>query len=726
MPRRTTVIDERQRHEQRISWFIAEAYRQAGNREMRAKCERYYDSEQWDPQKKAEIEAMGQLAVTYNEVKPTVDWLIGTERRTRVDFMVMPRQSVDKEATTDAENKTKLLKWLSDVNRAPFERSYAWDDAMKAGLGWLETGVRGDVSDCPIYIAAEPWRNMLHDSMAQRPDLQDGRYQFRIKVVDLDIAMAYFPNKEKELFKVRQNGSDLQTMSSLFMGLGNTLDLGLLSGNGFEGDQDYNVPPDLFNPRERVLLVECWSVEPHGGAQRASPSVYDRERMGMRVSIMTEFDTLIEGWSPYKHGRFPFIPVWAYRNKRTGMPYSPIKPLIEKQDALNQVMSKAWFEMSLNRTITEKDAIDAETMTHEEVHEEMQDPNGHVILANGALSGNKFTTERGLDKAQTHLGLAEIIKSSIREESAVTPSNRGLDSAAISGKAIGLQQDQGSVLTTELFDNALLARQLEGEIVLSLSEQFIVNPMVIALPGERKQSQMIELNKPGPDGTILNDITQRSAQFVIGEQAWRQTLAQAAFESMMELLGKLAPVAPQVVLAMLDLVFEYADVPNKETVLQRIRSVTGQPGPDNQQTPEQLAAMQKKAAMEEATFQLQLAKLQADVREAQMKGEKLDAEAMMKRLEALYMAAQGAQVLATAPGITPIADELLSSAGFEDRKAPTTIDMATPVVPQEPVPVAQPGMDQPAQQIPDPLQTDGALAGGMAGSETPAPDGVIQ
>lgn len=715
MAKRTELIDATHRHQMRMGWFIAEAHRQAANRAQRAKSERYYDSEQMSASQRADIEDRGQEVVIFNEIKPTIDWLIGTERRTRVDFRVMPREALDRESTQDAENKTKVLKWLNDVNRAGFERSYAWDDAMKSGMGWIEVGVRGDTSDVPIYKNAEPWRNMLHDSIgSQRLDLTDSRYMFRIKVVDLDIARAYFPGtaNEAKLLKVRHDGNDLQAFQTWMAGTGNVLDLGLLGGNAWDDDGDHAVPPDLFNPRERVMLVECWSVEPDNSPQRTSPSVYDRQRMSMRVSIMTEFDTLIESWSPYKHGRFPFIPVWAYRNKRTGLPYSPILPLIDKQDALNSAMSKALFEASVNQTFAEKGAFDNAVMTPEEAHEEVQDPNGMVLLNDGALANRRFETRRGVDTAKGQIMMAEQFRMGIRDGGSVTDANKGRETNAVSGKAIGLQQDQGSVLTTELFDNALLARQMEGEIELSLIEQYMQAPRVIALPGERKQSQMLEINQQQPDGTILNDITARSAQFVVGEQAWRQTLAQAAFEQTMELLGKLAPVAPQVVTAMLDLVFEWADLPNKETVLERVRSVTGQPGPDNQQTPEQVAAMQKRAAIEEEQFRLQLEQLRAEVAEARAKGQKLDAEAMTKRLEALYMAAQGAQVLALAPGITPIADELLKSAGYQDMAGQPVID-----------PNAVPA--QPGPAIPDPMQTDGALAGHMAGSVTPAPDGVI-
>jgi hypothetical protein len=107
-----------------------------------------------------------------------------------------------------------------------------------------------------------------------------------------------------------------------------------------------------------------------------------------------------------------------------------------------------------------------------------------------------------------------------------------------------------------------------------------------------------------------------------------------------------------------------------------------------------------------------MAQLQAEIRKAQASGEKLEAEAMAKRLEALYMSAQAAQVVAMAPGIGPVADEFLMSAGFQDRAG-------QPVLNQGAMPAEQ-AMQPMEQQIPEPMQADG----GMQGIETMAPDGV--
>ncbi len=118
-----------------------------------------------------------------------------------------------------------------------------------------------------------------------------------------------------------------------------------------------------------------------------------------------------------------------------------------------------------------------------------------------------------------------------------------------------------------------------------------------------------------------------------------------------------------------------------------------------------------------------MAQLQADIRKAEATGEKLEADAMAKRLESLYMAAQGAQVLAVTPQITPIADELLKSAGFVDMGGQGVIDPAAmPLTPMQDQmqPQMPPEQMVTEQAMPELQQADGA----MTGIETQASDGV--
>lgn len=697
----------RERHEKRKNWFLSEASRQASNRMLMAKCEAFYDGNQWTHEDAETVEARGQHPIVYNEVKPTIDWLIGTERKTRVDFFVTAEEEGE-EATQDASNKTKLMKYLDDSNRAQFERSYAFEDAVKAGLGWLEVGLRGDKSGAPIYIGAESWRNILWDSQATKRDLTDARYLFRIKVVDLDVALVLFPDKKAELEACAQTGDDAEIFRQ-WMG-GGGLITGLDSFSGTDPETDYLTakPVDLFNARERVMLLECWSREPFANTEPGPFGIADPVTFKISCCIMTEKDVLIESWSPFRHDRFPFIPVWAYRNRRTGLPYSPVLPLIGPQEAKNHRMSRSLYEASANQVWLEEDAFNPEVMDIDELRQELDSPDGTAVFARGALAGNKVRDRDNRGKAQFQMKLAEQDTNAIRMMAGVNGENRGLDTNSISGKAVLAKQEQGSLLTMELFDNTLFARQMEGEMVLSLAEQFITAKMTVRTSTDVGKYDYTVINEPTPDGEFVNDITKRRAAFVVGEQAWKQSFAEAAFESLMQVMTQLAAAAPQMVMQMLDVVFEmHPNLPKKETLLQRIRQVNGQSGSDGKMTPEQEAAKQQQAQIAKAQFDAQMAQLQADIRAAQAKGEKLEADAMAKRLEGLYLSAQAAQVLAMAPQITPIADELLKSVGFQDMGGQPMINANIPPVP-------------PAPQVPPMQQMDG----GMVGSETPMADGV--
>ena len=719
------VMSARERHEQRKSWFLAEASKQAHNRAMMARCEAFYDSEQWTAAEAEDVRNRGQNPVVYNEVKPTIDWLIGTERRSRVDFVVVAEDD-DDQAEEDAQNKTKLLKYLDDVNRAGFERSYAAEDMFKAGVGWLEVGLRGDPTGVPVFVGAVSWRDILWDSNDRRRDLSNARYLFRVKVIDYDVALAIFPDKKDELDRCVQDGDSASVFSSWIAG--NGLISGIDAFGSLQDDIDLITPKpvDLFNPRKRVMLLECWSREPQRNPDYES-GMGDPVTYRMRVSVMTEHDTLIEAWSPYRHDQFPFVPLWAYINRRTGLPYSPIKPLLGPQEALNHRMSKSLMEASSNQLKVEKGAINDEAMTLEDVRAELNSPDGIAVFADGALSGGRVQERPNAGAATAQLQLADRDIMHIRSMSGVTGENRGERTNAVSGKAVLAKQEQGSLLTAELFDNLLLARQMEGDLTLSVAEQHMLAPATIRVAEDGTRFKRIKINQPQPDGTYLNDISARRAHFVVGEQAWRQSYAEAAFESLMEVITQLAAAAPQVVINLLDVVFDmHPNLPKKPQILERIRAVNGQADPNGKITPEQQRAMAEQQAKAKAEYDLQMAQVQATIKEAIAKGEKLDAEAMKSRLEALYISAQAAQTLVQIPGATPVADELLRSAGFKDAGATPEVlpNGLTAEIPQSQPAQAPAGM-APASPADGVVPAPAMGEGQAAGIETVAADGVV-
>jgi len=722
---------QKDKHSRLLSWFQQEMRRQSHNRYQMALDEDYYDSIQWLPDEAAELKERGQNPTVYNEVKPTIDWLIGTERRNRVDFMVISPDG-NPQSEDEAKSKTKLLKYIAEANRLEFERSRSANETFKAGLGWIEVGVSPDPEDEPIFVRSESWRNMLYDSLGTRPDLEDSRYLFRFRIMDLDIAIAFFPDKEDQL---RASCVSRDEDHYLEWWNGKPMDE-IDSPSAMPGKWAmYDTDSWAKNNRERVLLIEAWYKDPTTETSGLGTSAIDRVRMKMQCTVMTEKHIILDAPSPYKHNKYPFVPMWCYRRAKDNAPYGPIRTIRGPQDSLNKRMSKALFVLSTNQTIAEADAFDARIMTAEQARDELMAPDGFVLLAKGGIE--KLKTHRENDVAEGHLRLAQADQATIRSASGITSENLGRDSNVTAGIALKQKAEQGGMLTAEIFDNMLLARQLEGELTLSLIEQFYNEPKIFSIEGERHKREYVRINQKDPvTGHVLNDVTARKAQFIIGEQSWRQSLQQAAFEKVMEMLTQLAPVAPQVVVALLPSVFELSDLPNKQQMLQTIRQATGMQDPDEPPTPQQQQAQQQQQALAARQLEAQMASLDAEIAKSKATGTNLDAKTLETTLKAIYVAMQAAQVVSTVPHVAGAADELLQSAGFVDKKPGMPPSPATPQPGVPPFPgmpdSARPNQHQTAEGAP-PQQNEGApqppqLANGsMQGIETPrGSDGVIQ
>ncbi|MFP4077461.1 MAG: portal protein, partial [Halochromatium sp.] len=668
-------------------WFDREWQRQAANRYQMALDQDYYDSLQWTEEEAAELLDRGQAPLVFNEVKPTIDWVLGTERQTRIDYRVLAREP---EGQPEAEVKTSLLKYLSDTNRAPYARSRAFEDAVKAGLGVIEIGLRGDPSEELIYTRREDWRKVLYDSQSVEPDWSDARYVFRWKWLDEDVAKSYFPGREQVIESACSGESsfvDEEEQDGFYLGARVTE-----PGHDYQSQVGRYTPYDAAafttSRRSRVRVIECWYREPervrvfrdgelagepfdpqdpdHQQYAREGYSLFDNVRMSVKCAIFTDSGMLFMGNSPFDHGRFPFVPVWCYRRARDNAPYGMIRNLRDPQDDLNKRASKALWLLSTNRVTMDEGAVDDIDLLREEVSR----PDAVIVKR----PGKELRIDRDVQLAQQHVGLMERNIQHIRNLGGVTSENLGRQSNATSGKAIMARQEQGGVVTTMVFDNLREAVQLAGEIELSLVEQYYDEPKVIRIAGDRG-AKYLQINEPDPNtGETLNRVTARHDNFIVDEQDYRSSLRIAMFEALFDIVSRLAQMAPMVALNLLDLLVETADVPNRDEMVARIRQLTGMRDPDEEIPPEQEAMMQQQAQaqaaqqaqMQQMQYELTLAKMQAEMAEIVAKADKIGAEAIVTRVQAMYSSLQAAQVAGMAPGAAQAADEIMRSAGFVD------------------------------------------------------------
>lgn len=676
-------------HDQIINYYRRELLRQEEHRREMARDFDFYDGLQLSQEMIDHMEARGQTPLVFNIVANVVNWMLGTERRARTDYKILPR---DEEASKSAERKTQLLKYLSDVNRSQFAVSRAFADAIKGGVGWIEDGVQEEDKGEPIYSRYESWRNMIFDSAATENDLSDGRYIFRVKWTDVDTAIAMFPAREAQIR--RSATTSLALTRALDMMGDDAMDMRELEASL----RAYSTDVNGVSERQRVRLIEAWFRIPvedkyvRGG--QFSGELYDsmsqghvtdilmgranvvtKVRMRMHVAILTEEDMLFCAKSPYRHNEFPFTPIWCYRRDRDNLPYGLIRQMRDPQIDINNRASKALHILNTSKVVMDKGAVDDLDLFEEEVSR----PDAIIIKNPGKQL--ELNVERGMDQA--HLDMMSRSIQLIQSMTGVTDENMGRTTNATSGKAIIARQDQGSLATAPIFDNLRLARQVSGEKQLSLIEQYMTEERRFRITNMRGNPIYVRIN----NGEADNDIVSTKADFIITEDDFSATIRQAQVEELLDLTGKLAATAPEIAVAVLDLVVEKMDIPNADEIVRRIRQITGMSDPDedpNNPEPETIARQEqqaKEAAFQEEMAMAELAIKKADAQKKSAEAEKAATEvrrltAEISRIisetagagvETQVRALEAAARILSAPGIGAVADVVLDSAGFQEK-----------------------------------------------------------
>ena len=631
-------------HKQLLSWMYLEREKQAENRMEMSMDHAFYDNEQWLPEDAQDLRSRGQMPLVFNEVAPMVDWVIGTERRTRVDWKILPRAEDDVET---ADIKTKVLKFVSDVNRVQFARSRAFADAIKGGLGWVDDGIRDDPTQDALYSKYEDWRNVIWDSASYETDLSDARYIFRWRWVDEDIALMMFPERADQIRQAVEDAGafSMQNEEDTWY-IGEKLDNKERSGTVYAAGAGVMVDTQ----RRRIKLIECQFRMPcqcqvivDGPMKGAfynqddqvmvetvssdGSTIIDKVMMRVHIAVFTEAHMLALSPSAFRHNKFSLTPIWCYRRGRDRLPYGIIRRVRDVQQDLNKRASKALFMLNTNQIIADEGAVD----DWNNLRDEADRPDGLIVKK----PGKEIVIRRDTDAATGQIQMMTMDAQSIQKSAGVSQENLGRQTNAVSGEAIKARQLQGSVVTTEPFDNLRFAVQVQGEKQLSLVEQFYTEEKVVRLTGARGAIEWVKVNQPEmqPDGSIrfINDIAASQADFVVSEQDYAGTLRQVMFDSLQQMATRLPP---EVSLRLMTIAMEFSDLPNKDEISSAIRNLTGDRDPNKEMTPEEAQQMQEQMQAQAEAMQMQreqamlaLEEARAKVREINAKAATLEAQA---------------------------------------------------------------------------------------------------
>lgn len=631
------------------------------------RCCAYYDGDQIPPQVAAVLEERGQPVECQNLIAPAIDSVLGTEAKTRSDLRVEANYEND-DMETLAEALNAEFYTVCQEMRIDRVRSDAYAGQIKAGLSWVEVRRNPDVTG-PRYIAEQINRNEVDwDWLSKKPDLRDARWVRRRRWIDLDEAVMLFPQRAETLKNAVGTWDTFDDIERI-----DGDDVNLRSGWEERQTWSRNEAEYLSTSRDRIMLYVIYYRVYERIPMLALPTgkmvEYDKNNVAHAVAVasgrvkveMRLVSFIRESWwaGPYHlgdrpcdapQGMFPLVPFWGFRKDQSGIPYGLVSRMISAQNSYNFRHLKVTWLLQASQVIMDSDATN---MTAEQVRKEANRPDGVFVLnadrKNKTKAADALQINRDSSVSAQQMQVMEYDRQNIQDCAGIYSSYMGQDtSGVVSGIAVSNLVEQSSTTLAEINDNYTMACNALGELVLNYLLEDLkqkTSYTIVVNRKDKRRRKVVTINTPGDDGKITNDISRLDARIVLAPidstPAYRAQLAD-------RLIGIIQKLPPQAQSAVIDLVLELVEIPNKDEFIDRVSRALGTQDPQYM-TDEEKQASQQQAKLNEFAqalqFKQQIAEIQnkdADTASKQASANKSQASADgQKYSDGLTMAQTG-------------------------------------------------------------------------------------
>jgi len=607
----------------------------------------YYDGDQLSTTIRQVLQERGQPEIVHNMIGPTIDGVLGLEAKSRADLMVSADDDDGDEMALALNEQFKDAWRLSGADRAC---SDAYAGQIKAGIGWVE------VTRNPIPFAAEfrikniHRRNIWWDWHASEIDRSDARWILHKKWIDFDEALSIFPD-HKEVIK--------QTIN-LWEDFANTEDLDSINTDLHAAWHEYDSwdrqqSDWMDTQRERVLLqvvyYKTWRRAHVLKLNDGRVIEYDANNKVHAAAVQSgkvelsyaSFPKVREAWFVGPHrivdrpcdapdGKYPLVPFIGYQKDSSGEPYGLISRMIPAQDGINARVIRLNYLLQARRIIADEDATN---LSERKLKEEVEKPDGYIPLNPERKNKNKsinesFSVQNDVGIAAQQFNLMQNDMKLIQDTAGVYNSMLGQDSNATSGVAIANLVEQGTTTLAEVNDNFHYSRNKVADLLLAYKVVDLVkreNVKVTVNRNDKARKKNIMLNSVDDEGLRTNDVARFRGHIALMPIPATPTYRQQQAQLLTQAMGQIPAEAQAAVVPML---IELMDVPNKQEVLDSIRQSLNIPkAPEDMTEEEQQAAaqQQQKAQMAE---QMQMEQMQGELEKL-----KLDRELLVARIAEL-------------------------------------------------------------------------------------------
>ncbi|MFM2253826.1 MAG: hypothetical protein RJB68_2163 [Pseudomonadota bacterium] len=656
-------------------------------------CEGMYlgAGEQWRDADKAVLREQGRPFYEFNEVMPSVNSAIGYQIQNRMDIAFRPRGG--KADMKMATVLNKVVKQIADQNKLHWRETQVYSDGLIEQRGYYDLRVSFDRNiKGEIDLNNLDPRDVIPDPDAKSYDPATwGDVIVSRWLLLSEIEQLYGVDARDRAARSGDEGTDFGDMDEETQR--NRFGINQGSGrydaytNEKDGLKRYRVidrQKNCYEMTQCLVWPDTGDIKVRDGmtaeqieeAMASGAKQAKRMRKRVKWTVSTYSATLHDEFSPYED--FTIVPYFAYfrRGKTRGMVDNAIGP----QEALNKAVSQNIH--IVNTAANSGWVVEEGSLTNMET-DELQKVGAKTGLVIEYRKGSQAPSK--IQPNPVPQGVDRLIDRATQalKDVTVPDSMRGLQGNAVSGVAKQADQFASQQQLAVPLDNLAYTRNLLANRILKLVQKYYDSYRVFRItemdPLTGKDVEItLEINKPDGQGGYLFDVTAGEYDVVITEQPMQVTFENSQFDQALS-MRKEGVALPDAV------VVKYSNLSDKHEIMQQ---------------------MQGQQAPADPTLEAKAKLLEAQTR-------KTDADTTARSVEAQYSAIQTAQVIATTPATSGLADQLLRSAGYVDR------DQA-PIVPTAP-----PGL--PVAAMPEntnPMTPANPGVGLMDGIETPAADGL--
>lgn len=551
-----------------------------------------------------------------------------------------------------AELRQGLIRNIESISSA--ERAYdgAFEFCSAAGFGaWrvITEYSHDDAWDQDIRVKpiADPLSSVWFDPAAKEPDLRDAKYCFVEEFITREEFRARYPNKAEVSFEAAHSTDgqdwfrkDEIRIAEYWRRVPVTKKLVLLS-DGKTVDQD-----DLTQEVVQGLI------------EQGITAIRERECKTTKVvmSIASGVEEL-EGPHDTVFDRIPIIPIYANRFfiegrwRWCGM----VRFSRDPQKLLNYNLTTA--QETVSKMPKSPYLVTPAMLEGDGVKQMWDNANATDVpylpyTPDPKAPNGRPTREPAPDVPAAFAMLTQISVDMLKASDGIFDASVGAKSNETSGKAIIARQREGDTATYDYQDSLAFGIQATGEIILSALPKVYDTQRAIRVLGKDGGEDWVEINKPLPDGTTLNDLS-------AGKYDVTVTTGPSYDTQRMEYVDTLVQLSqgnPTVAAGVPDLIVGSMDFPKAEEAAERLKLLLPPPiqqalAKGKELPPEAMAAMQQAEqtmaqaqqfaqGLQQEAAKVQQEKVQVDTVKAQVDSQLKEIQAQQKILAADVKAAK--------------------------------------------------------------------------------------